>query len=259
MKNFLNPKTLSFCLVLSLLAVSCKKEPPATPQQSHRELILLCGSSFVEPTNKLCAEFTAKTGIEVVTSVAGSEDFLPLVKTGQRGDILVTHDPYLDFVKEAGVLLDSAHVGFVAPVLAVQKGNPKKIKAIEDLTQPGIKIALSDPKFSTCGEMVAELIEKKGIKDGVMKNVENRLTKGHSRLGTFLKTQVVDAVIMWNGVAHTFRESVDIVPAPYEYDSEIKVHIIGLNYSAQPELVKQFIEMAQTRGPEIYAEFGYTK
>ena len=157
------------------------------------------------------------------------------------------------------MLLDSAHVGFVAPVLAVQKGNPKKIKAIEDLTQPGIKIALSDPKFSTCGEMVAELIEKKGIKDGVMKNVENRLTKGHSRLGTFLKTQVVDAVIMWNGVAHTFRESVDIVPAPYEYDSEIKVHIIGLNYSAQPELVKQFIEMAQTRGPEIYAEFGYTK
>ena len=259
MKNFFNPKTLSFCLVLSLLVVGCKKEPPAPDQQPRRELILLCGSSFVEPTNKLCAEFTAKTGIEVVTSVAGSEDFLPLVKTGQRGDILVTHDPYLDFVKEAEVLFDSAHVGFVAPVLAVQKGNPKKLKSIEDLTRPGIKVAFSDPRYSTCGKMVAALIEKKGIKDGVMKNVENRLTKGHSLLGTFLKTQMVDAVLMWNGVAHTFRESVDIVPTPYEYDSEIKVHVIGLNYSSQPDLVKQFVEMAQTRGPEIYAEFGYVK
>ncbi|MBN2374785.1 MAG: substrate-binding domain-containing protein [Sedimentisphaerales bacterium] len=259
MKNFLNLKTLSFCLALSLLAVSCKKESPATPQQPHRELILLCGSSFVEPTNKLCAEFTAKTGIEVVTSVAGSEDFLPLVKTGQRGDILVTHDPYLDYVKDAGVLFDSADVGFVAPVLAVQKGNPKKLNSIEDLTRPGIKIAFSNPDYSTCGEMVAKLFEKKSIKDAVMKNVENRLTKGHSQLGTFLKTQVVDAVIMWNGVAHTFSESVDIVPTPYEYDNEIKVHVIGLNYSPQPELVKQFVEMAKTRGPEIYAEFGYTK
>jgi ABC-type molybdate transport system substrate-binding protein len=77
-----------------------------------------------------------------------------------------------------------------------------------------------------------------------MKNVENRLTKGHSNLGNLLKTQTVDAVIMWNGVAHTFRDSLDVVKTPYEYDEEIRVHIIGLSYSEEPESVRQFITFA---------------
>jgi len=107
--------------------------------------------------------------------------------------------------------------------------------------------------------MVFALLEKKGIKEAVMKNVENRLTQGHSELGTFLKTKTVDAVIMWNGVAHTFSDSVEIVRTPYEYDEEIRVHIISLRYSKQPELLKQFMEFARNRGPEIFAEHGYVK
>jgi ABC-type molybdate transport system substrate-binding protein len=107
--------------------------------------------------------------------------------------------------------------------------------------------------------MVFALLDKKGIKDAVMENVENRLTKGHSNIGTFLKTQAVDAGIMWNGVAHTFSDSLEIVRTPYEYDEEIRVHIIGLNYTKQAESLKQFIDFTRKRGPEIFAEYGYVK
>jgi molybdate transport system substrate-binding protein len=242
-----------FC---TLGVIGCnKKEAGNKP----KELELLCGSSFTKPMEQLCAEFTAQTGIQIPTTVAGSEDFLPLVKTGQKGDILVTHDPYLDYVRDANSLFDYVHVGFVAPVLAVQKGNPKGLRSIEDLTQPGLKVALSNPEYSTCGEIVFALLEKKGIKEKVLKNVGNRLTKGHSTLGNFLKTQTVDAVIMWNGVAHTFRNSLDVVKTPYEYDEEIRVHIIGLSYTKEPEALKQFINFARTKGPEIFAEYGYVK
>lgn len=229
----------------------------AAPQ--NKELVILCGSSFIPPTEALIAEFKAKTGTSATFTTGGSEDLLPNVKAKSIGDIFITHDPYLDYTKEAGACADQVEAGFVAPVLAVQKGNPKKILKVEDLAQPGLKVALSDPKYSTCGEMVAKLIEKKGIKDGVMANVENRLTKGHSTLGTFLKTQAVDAVIMWNGVAHTFRDDLDIVKAPYEYDSEIRVRIIGLNYSRNPDLVEQFMEFAKSEGPRIFSEHGYVK
>ena len=127
------------------------------------------------------------------------------------------------------------------------------------MARPGLKVALTDPKYSTSGEMVFALLEKKGIKDAVMKNVENRLTKGHSTLGNFLKTQTVDAVIIWNGVAHTFSDSLEVVRAPYEYDKDIRVHIIGLSYSRQPELLDKFIEFARSKGPAIFAEHGYVK
>ncbi|MFZ2147801.1 MAG: extracellular solute-binding protein [Sedimentisphaerales bacterium] len=259
-KHVCPSNTVLFLLLIGLFCtlavVGCSKKGTG---DKPGELVILCGSSFPQPMEQLYLEFTAKTGIKVTTTVAGSEDFLPLVKAGRKGDILVTHDPYLDYVADANALADYVHVGFVAPVLAVQKGNPKGLTGIQDLTRPGLKVALTDPQYSTCGEMVFALLDKKGIKEAVMKNVENRLTKGHSTLGNFLKTQAVDAVIMWNGVAHTFRDSVEVVRTPYEYDEEIRVHIIGLSYSKEPELLKQFIEFARTRGPGIFAEYGYVK
>ncbi len=243
-------------LVCATLLPSCRKKEEVAEKQ---QLVLLCGSSFVPPAEQLCSEFKAQTGVKIVSTVGGSEDLLPHVKAHIKGDIFITHDPYLDYTRNANALADDVQVGFVAPVLVVQKGNPKDLKSIEDLARPDVRVALTDPQYSTCGEMVFALLEKKGIKDAVMKNVENRLTKGHPNIGTFLKTQAIDAGIMWNGVAHTFKDSLDIVKTPYEYDEETRVHIMTLSYSKQPELLKQFMEFARKRGPEIFAEYGYVK
>lgn len=255
MINRIQPLFLFFLLTLCLAGTGCSSGDDSGPD----ELLVLCGSSFVTPLERLAAAFTEETGIKVVHSVAGSEDFLPLVKTGREGDILVTHDPYLDYVGEAGALAGHTRVGFLAPVVAVQKGNPSGVSGINDLARPGLRVALSNPEYSTCGEMVFDLLEKKGILDAVKKNVGNRLTKGHSNLGTFLKTGAVDAVIMWNGVAGNFADAVDLVPAPYEYAEEIGVHVIGLDYSACPDLVARFVDFAKEKGPAIFARHGYVK
>jgi len=231
-----------------------EQEPAAT-----EELYMLCGSSFSPPADELIERFEQETVIKIHKSVAGSEDFLPLVKTGGKGDILVTHDPFLDYVKEADRYADHVHAGFVAPILAVQSGNPKGLTCIEDLAQPGLKVALSNPEYSTCGEMVSDLLEAKGIKDAVMKNVETRLTKGHGRLGTFLKTGVVDAVVMWNGVANTFKDNLDIVRTPYEYDAEIRVHVIGMNRSGNPAALKKFMDFVEIHGRTTFEKHGYIK
>ncbi|MDH4238139.1 MAG: substrate-binding domain-containing protein [Phycisphaerae bacterium] len=250
-------KSVVVLVILSaLLITGCSKDKT---ESEDNELIVLCGSSFSNPMNELCSQFTEQTGIKFATTVSGSENHLPLIKTAHEGDIFVTHDPYLDYVRDANFLSDYVHVGYVSPVLAVQPGNPKKISSIQDLTRPGLKVALSNPEYSTCGEMVFALLEKKGIKDAVMKNVENRLLKGHPELCNLLKTKTVDAIITWNGVAHTFRDSVEIVPTPYEYDKERRVHIIGLNYSKHPDLLKQFLEFARKRGEAVFKKHGYVK
>jgi molybdate transport system substrate-binding protein len=242
---------LALCVVLA----GCKNK---TGEQKE-ELVFLCGSSFVKPVETLCSEFTALTDIPISIVVAGSEDFLPMIKLGKQGDVIITHDPYLGYVTELGQAAGSVQTGFVAPVLVVQRGNPKGISSIDDLTKDGLKIALSNPEYSTCGEMVLELLKKKGIEEAVMKNVGNRLTKGHSNLGNLVKTQIVDAVMMWNGVATVFGDELEIVEVPYEYDSEIRVHIIGLGYSSYPQEVERFIKFAGERGKTVFTEFGYTK
>lgn len=247
-------------ILMSLLTAiawgGCRKEASSDREP---ELMILCGHSFPLPAQELVDQFSAETGIWMAMTSAGSEDFLPLVKAGQQGDVLITHDPYLDYVDEAGALADSVQVGVIAPVIVVQPGNPENITSMEDLARPGLRIALSNPEYSTCGEMVFKLLEQKGLKDSILLNVENRLTKGHGTLGTLVKTGAVDAVIMWNGVAHTFGDGVQIVPTPYEYDTEIGVHIIGLSYTREAEALRRFMDFCRGRAPEAFARHGYTK
>lgn len=222
-------------------------------------LVILCGSSFLIPTQSLLTEFKTATGLEGTFTTGGSEDLLPNVKAKSIGDIFITHDPYLKYTKEAGAYADHADVGFLVPVLAVGRGNPHKITSLADLARPGIRAAISDPRYSTCGEMVDRLLEKKGIREAVMKNVENRLMKGHSALANLVKTGAVDAAVLWNGVAHAFRDSLEIVPLPDEFDQEIRVRVIALNYSRRTKQLQTFMEFVRSRGPALFAEYGYAR
>lgn len=255
----------------AIMLTSCGRQQGTQPrgeektgqaEQEGSELLLLSGSSFIEPARKLADEFKEQAGISIVCSTGESEDLLPHVKAQQKGDIFVTHDPYLEYVEEAGSLADHVHVGFVAPVVCVGKGNEElknKINKVEDILDIDMKFAMSNPEYSTCGEIVRDFFKSKGKWEALKEKVGNRFTKGHNRLGTLLKTGAVDCVIMWNGVAHNFKDSIEIVPTPYEYEQEVRVHVMTLSYSEYQGELGQFIKFVQDRGPEVFEEYGYVK
>ncbi|MEE8452126.1 MAG: substrate-binding domain-containing protein [Thermoguttaceae bacterium] len=229
------------------------------PQEANREIIILCGSSFRPPTEKLAEMFEAETGIAVKMTFGGSEDHLPHVKAKSAGDVYVTHTPFIQYTDEAGSLLREVKVGFLAPVLVVAKGNPKKIARIEDLAQPGLEVVLPNPVYSTCGEMVDALLEKKGIKDAVLKNTGSALMEHHSEIGNHLKIGTREAGIMWNGVANNYLDVLEIVPGSYEYGEEIGVSVMGLSYTDDKEAVEQFLDFVAEHGEKVFADFGYVK
>lgn len=226
---------------------------------SGQEIEVLCGGSFRSPMESLAEAFRRETGNTAVLVFGQSEDHLPKVKMKSVGDVFVSHDPYMQYTEEAGALTRYVVVGYVAPVLVVRKGNPKGIEKLEDLTQGGLRVVLPNPEFSTCGEMVFDLMEKKGIKDEVLQNVGNALVRSHSNVATQIKLDHRDAGVMWNGVAHNWLDAIEIVPGPYEYDEEIRVGVIGLSYSDHPDVVEQFLKFTDEHGEAIFEEFGYVK
>ena len=233
-------------------------EGDAKPSEA-KELTILCGTSFGPPVEKLKQLFEEETGIKSVLSFGGSEDLLPQVKLGKVGDVFVTHDPYMQYTEDAKAMLRWVHVGYVAPVLVVGKGNPKGLKAFEDLAKPGLQVLLPNPEYSTCGEMVFKLLEKKKIKDAVLANVGNAMFRSHSDIGNKMKLGAGDAAMMWNGVSHNYLDAIEIVPTPYEYDSEIRVGVIGLSYSEKKDLVERFLKFVDEKGKGVFQEFGYVK
>jgi molybdate transport system substrate-binding protein len=222
-------------------------------------LEVLCGGSFRDPMEKLAQLFERETGTKMVLSYGQSEDLLPQVKLHERGDVFVTHDPYPEYTSEADALLRAVPVGYVAPVLVTAKGDPKGVTSLEDLAKPGLRVCLPNPDFSTCGEMVFALLEKKGIKDAVMANVGNALFRSHSEIASAISLGHRDAGVMWNGVAHNWLDKIDVVPTPYEYDEEIRVNVMGLSYSKRRERVESFLEFTAKRGEEVFREFGYVR
>jgi ABC-type molybdate transport system substrate-binding protein len=223
------------------------------------ELVVLCGHSFRNPVERLLEQFELEAGLKTTVSFEGSENLLPQVKLKAPGDIFVTHDPYMQLTTELGAVLDDwVPVGHVAPVLVVKKGNPKALERFEDLTKPDLEVILPDPNFSTCGEMVFALMDKKEIKDAVLRNVKAQF-KSHSEIGNQMKLGYGDAAMMWNGVAKQFEDAVDVVPCPYEYDEEIRVGVIGLAHTSKVDHVRRFLEFVKANGEAIFEEFGYVK
>jgi molybdate transport system substrate-binding protein len=233
--------------------------PVAQDASAGDPITILCGTSFRPPMEKLAGMYEQETGGSTELSFGGSEDHLPNVQAKSAGDVYVTHSPYQQYTREADALLREVEVGFLAPVLVVPKGNPKQIQSIDDLAKPGLQVLLTNPEFSTCGEMTFALLEKKGIKDAVLENVGNAQFKHHSEIGNKMKLGFGDAGIMWNGVANNFLDVIEVVPAPYEYEDEIRVSVMGLSYSQQPEKVEEFLDFVETHGKEVFKEFGYVK
>jgi len=242
-------------LLLALLLVGCGRGPYG----SAKELEVLCGGSFRPPMERMAELFEKDTGTQVRLVFGQSEDLLPHVKLHSQGDVFVTHDPYARYTEEANALLRCVVVGHVGPVLVVVTGNPEGVQRIEDLARPGLRVCLPSPEFSTCGEMVFGLLERKGIRGDVTKNVGNALFRSHAQTATAIKLGHRDAGVMWNGVAHNWLDDIEIVPTPYEYEKEIRVTVIGLSYSEKRELVERFLAFSEANGEAVFREFGYVK
>jgi len=229
------------------------------PGRSAAQLTILCGGSFKKPAEKLVEAFEQETGVDVEISFGQSEDHLPHVKAQRVGDVFISHSPYMKYTEDAQSASRWVLVGYISPVLVVKKGNPINLEKVEDMARPGLKVALPNPEFSTCGEMVEQLLKKKGIWDDVKQNVGNAFFRSHSQVATAIKVGDREAGMMWNGVAHAWLDDLEIVPTPYEYDEVIEVGVIGLSYSKQPEIVEKFLKFSEENGKNIFVEFGYTK
>ncbi|MFC1712582.1 substrate-binding domain-containing protein [Candidatus Poribacteria bacterium] len=253
-RNLYLAGTLIIAAILVIVAMRAYR-----PGESESQLTVLCGGSFRYPAEKLIQMFEEQTGMDIEISFGGSEDHLPHVQAHRAGDIYITHSPYMKYTEEAQAASRWVPVGYVRPVLVTKKGNPFNLQEVEDLARPDLKVALPDSNYSTCGEMVEELFRKKGIWDDVQKNVENAFFRSHAQTATAIKVGNRDAGMMWNGVAHTWLDALEIIPTPYEYDEVIEVGIVGLSYSKHPKLVEEFLKFSEQNGEGIFGEFGFIK
>ncbi len=237
-----------------LLATGCSREPNAGDKRA--ELRVLCGSSMAAPGQGICRLFEEKHGAQVLVDLGGSETLLPRILTGAPADLFICHDPFEQKVKEAGRWTGSARLGRLQPVLLVRPGNPLHLKSLNDLTNRQVKIGIGDPRYSTCGALFVELLEKKGLRDEVMSQVALQ-GRTHAEVANGLVVGPLDAVVVWNYIAVLYQGKVELVPTADPYP-EINVAVVGLTQSQNPELRDAFLNLCRSEPARaIFAKHGY--
>ncbi len=234
---------LSLCLAfLALCAgfmLGCQRDNP--PQREG--LLLFCGAGPRLPVSELADLFGRKNGINVSVDYAGAEVLLSRMKLAQRGDLYMPGDrEFVCKAVESGIVVSQTPVCYFVPTIMVQKGNPKKIGCLQDLIKPGIKLGLGNPDNLPVGRVAKRIFEKNGIPwADVEKNLRFQSATVNV-LGTQIQAKSLDAVIVWDAIAHYYSEYGDEVPIPLEQNVVSTVDVGVLKFSSNKPLAERFVE-----------------
>ncbi|MCX5674434.1 MAG: molybdate ABC transporter substrate-binding protein [Planctomycetota bacterium] len=234
------------------------------------------GGTMRPAIEELAKAYQAETGRRIELDFGDSGTSLIKAETTGRGDLYVAHDPFHGAAVKKGLSAGGWCVATLKPVIAVPKGNPKGIRGLKDLAQPGLRLVLTDAMYSTAGHVVARMLKKAGLADAVEKNVVTRVRMGGEAANAVILGHA-DAAIAWNAVVFLRREKLDAVAVEPEYALQpgvdavtsatfgpidmgvIRVTIDVLKSSRRPGEARAFAEfVASDKAQEVWQRLGYS-
>lgn len=217
------------------------------------------GAGMRKPMDKIGVAFEKKYGISVKYNYGGSNTLLSQIELTKRGDCYMPGATYyIKIAKNKGFIDYEKPVAYHIPVIAVPEGNPANIFGLKDLTKPGVRIILGDPKAAAIGKIENKILKKNKIYDRVQKNVIATAATVNE-LVVYMCLHQADASIVWKASLLGTEDKTDIIEIPKE-ENIIKVIPIGrLTFSKHKKIAKKFVDfVASPEGRAVFKEYGFT-
>ncbi|MDX9745542.1 MAG: molybdate ABC transporter substrate-binding protein [Syntrophales bacterium] len=226
--------------------------------------LILCGAAFRMPMDEIVTAFTQQTGLEVNVSYAGVGTLLSQISLSRRGDIFVAPSP--DIMKKAakqGHLVPGTirETGYFVPSINVQKGNPKRIRSLQDMARPGLRIAIGNPETVYVGILAAEIADKALTPQERKQFRKNIVTYGEdfNKLAALLVLRQVDAVIGFSYLDKWFPEKIDTIKLASTDIQRIGVgNAALLRYTDNRPAAERFLSfLAAPEAERIFRKYHY--
>ena len=222
------------------------------PWAAHPELTFFAGSVNRRALEPVIQRFEDREGVTINTIYNGCGILTAQMRT--LGDPHATGFPdvyiacdkyYLDTVAELfelGTCISETDI-----VLVVAEGNPKHIRQLDDLTRPGIRVAIGQPEQCTIGVLSKRLLEDAGLYQTVLTSNVVTQTATSSMLIPAVTTGAADVVLAYrtDTLAETART--DVVDIDSELAKAIQPFAIakGTEYKALSQRLFNAIKLAQ--------------
>ena len=233
-------------------------------QSSSEGILIFAGSASKPPTEEGVRVFQEKTGIHVDVIFGGSGFVLSQMKLAKKGDLYFPGSS--DFMekakKEALVFPDSEKmVVYLVPSINVQRGNPKGIRSLKDLTRDGMRVAIANPEMVCVGLYAVEIIEKNltpAEKERFKRNLVN-YTESCEKTAVAISLKAVDAVLGWEVFQYWDPERIETIYLKPDEISRIGYLPIAISkYTKDKSSAQKFIDFLLTlEGKAIFQKHHY--
>ncbi len=239
-------------------------EPPTPeePKEESRLLTIFCGAAGRPAIEEVASAFEKENSVVVARAYSGSGTVLSQMIIGETGDVYIPgSDDFMDIAEEKGVIVEGTRkiVCYLVPGIAVQKGNPKGIESLDDLTKPGVKVGIGNPEAVCLGDIALKIFDQAGITEKVEPNIVTH-AESCGQVANLLKLQEVDAVIGWDVFASWAPDQIDFVPIPEELARPRNMPAAVARFTKNPDLARKFVDFISESdvSREAFRKHGYT-
>lgn len=226
-----------FLLVLALSLTGCRRD--------SEPLTLFCGAGIRVAADELITAYDHQAAVKIIPTYAGSGHLLGQISSLKKGDLFMPgEDFYVDQAIQKG-LADPASkrtVCYFIPVILVQKGNPKNITGLADLTRDGLRVGLGDERACAVGKRAVDLFAKNGIDPDAIAKTTVYKSGTVDELGVAIRLNQVDAVIVWDVTARHFEKEGTAVTIPPEQNMPASVSIVVLKSAMNAQEANRFAD-----------------
>jgi len=227
--------------------------------ETQKSLFVYWGAATRAPALEIIDAFKNTTGVRVEATFGGSGPLLSALELSRSGDLFLGVGTFSEMelaVKKNLVDASSVRrIAYLVPVIFVQKGNPKNITNLEDLTRSDVKLCLTDPTYGV-GLFIKEIFERNGLWDKI-KGRFIEVRSGEEAVANVILGSA-DATVSWHVFYYQNKEKVELV---WIDPSRIEVSTIPAAitvYTKDKVLSDVFLSFLNSNASkEILAKYGY--
>jgi len=247
---------ISSLLVLAMMIFMVRE--PEQSARAGRAIIVFCAASNRAVIEEIRADYEKEFERTVQIQYGPSQTLLSSLEVSGTGDLYLPADEsYLAMAREKHLIAEQIPLAQMRAVVAVPKGNPKKIATLADLLKPDVRIVQANPDAAAIGKITRRVLQG----TGQWEPLEKATTAYRTTVSDVANDVVIgaaDAGIVYDAVLHTYPK-LEAVLIP-ELESAVSPIAVGvLASSNQPSAALHFARYvgARDRGLIHYAEHGF--